>query len=201
MHPTSPPDSSRRTFLKWATNGIGAIFAFVLGVPAVAFLVDPRNRPKPAGDLRPVSGVRLSEVGSEPVQGVIRDIRHDAWTLYPSDVLGRIWIRRTKPGKTRDCYVVLSKVCPHLGCAVNANADQAHDPGFTCPCHNGRFTADGALAPVDPGPPPRGMDAFEFDVAADPANPDPDNRDLLLVKFEVFKQGVSESAKAARREP
>ena len=34
------------------------------------------------------------------------------------------------------------------------------------------------------------MDKFDFEVRADPANPDPDNRDLLLVKFEVFRQGV-----------
>jgi menaquinol-cytochrome c reductase iron-sulfur subunit len=195
VHPTSPPDDSRRTFLKWATNGIGAIFAVVLGVPAVAYVIDPRNRPKPPADLHAVSGVRLSEVGADPVQGVVREVRYDAWTFYPNDVLGRVWVRRIKPGKEKDCYIVLSTVCPHLGCSVNANANQAADPGFTCPCHVGRFTADGALAAVDPGPPPRGMDHFDFDVVADPANPDPENRDQLLVKFEVFRQGVPEAEK------
>jgi menaquinol-cytochrome c reductase iron-sulfur subunit len=195
VQPTSPPVNGRRTFLKWATNGIGAIFAFVLGAPAVAYLFDPRNRPQPSSDLRPVTGVKLSEVGADPVQGVLRDVRRDAWTLYPNDVLGRVWVRRLKPGKTQECYVVLSTICPHLGCSVNANANQGADPGFTCPCHDGRFTADGALAPVNPGPPPRGMDHFAFEVAADPANPDPENRDLLLVKFEVFRQGVPEDQK------
>ena len=195
MEPQSPPDDARRTFLKWATNGLGAIFAALFGVPAVAYVVDPLNRPKAASDLRPVRGIRLSEVGEAPVQGVIRDVRRDAWTLYPNDVLGRVWIRRVKPGKEKDCFVVLSNVCPHLGCAVNANADQAADPGFTCPCHNGCFSADGSLKAVNPGPPPRGMDAFEFDVAVDPENADPENRDLLLVKFEAFKQGVPEADK------
>ena len=192
MQPTSPPDDGRRSFLKWATNGIGAIFAVVLGVPAVAYLFDPRNRPTPPKDFRPVSGVRLSEVTSDPVQGVLRDVRRDAWTLYPNDVLGRVWVRRLKPGKEKDCYIVLSTICPHLGCSVNANSPWATDPGFTCPCHVGQFSADGAYVA---GPPPRGMDKFDFEVAADPANPDPDNRDLLLVKFEVFRQQVEESEK------
>ena len=39
------------------------------------------------------------------------------------------------------------------------------------------------------------MDKFDFEVAADPANPDPDNRDLLLVKYEVFRQQVPEAEK------
>jgi Rieske Fe-S protein len=192
VQPTSPPNDGRRSFLKWATNGIGAIFAVVLGVPALAYVFDPRNRPLPPKDFRPVSGVRLSEVGAEPVQGVLRDVRRDAWTLYPNDVLGRVWVRRIKPGKEADSYVVLSTICPHLGCSVNMNDNWATNPGFTCPCHVGQFTPDGVYVA---GPPPRGMDKFEFEVAADPANPDPDNRDLLLVKFEVFRQQVPEAEK------
>jgi menaquinol-cytochrome c reductase iron-sulfur subunit len=191
-----PSNDSRRSFLKWATNGLGAIFAAIFGVPIVCYLIDPRNRPNPPSALRPVRGVRLSEVtGDMPVQGVLRDVRRDAWTLYPNDVLGRVWICRTKQGNTKDCYVVLSTVCPHLGCAVNANADQHTDPGFTCPCHDGRFERDGCRKAQNPGPPPRNMDALEFDVAADPDNPDPDNRDLLLVKYEKFKQAVPENDK------
>ena len=196
VHPQPPPNDSRRSCLKWATNGLGAIFAAIFGFPAACYLIDPRNRPEPPKELQAVRGIRLSELRTgQPVQGVIRNVRRDAWTLYPNDVLGRVWILRVKDGKDEDCYTVLSNVCPHLGCAVNANGDQESQPGFTCPCHDGRFTADGKLQAQNPGPPPRGMDALEFKVDRDPDGPDPENRDLLLVKYEVFKQGVPEAEK------
>ena len=43
--------TDRRSFLRWAIHGLGSIFAVVLGVPAVAFLIDPRNRPAREGGL------------------------------------------------------------------------------------------------------------------------------------------------------
>ena len=155
MQPTSPPNDGRRTFLKWATNGIGAIFAVVLGAPAIAYLFDPRNRPLPSSDLRAVAGVKLSEVGNDPVQGVLRDVRHDAWTRSIRPMLGRVWIHRLKPGKTKDCYVVLSTTCPHLGCSVNANANQAADPDCLSLPRRSLHGRRSRLA-VNPGPPPPG---------------------------------------------
>jgi menaquinol-cytochrome c reductase iron-sulfur subunit len=180
---SEPPN--RRTFLDWAIHGIGALFAVVFGAPAVAYLIDPRNRPSPAGDFRPVAGVKLSEIGAAPVQGVIRNVRRDAWTLYPSDVIGRVWIHRVRPGNDQDCFQIFSTVCPHLGCSINGNADQAANPGFTCPCHNGQFSVDGVRRPNGPGyenPAPRDMDALEFRIVGE----------TLEVKYQVFEAARSE---------
>ena len=44
---TQQAEPPRRTFLKWLTHGIGAVFAVVLGAPVIAYLIDPLNRPKP----------------------------------------------------------------------------------------------------------------------------------------------------------
>ena len=55
--------------------------------------------------------------------------------------------------------VVLSAVCPHLGCIVQWEKDKQD---FLCPCHAGYFTADGA---VISGPPPRALDKIPFTVA------------------------------------
>lgn len=43
----------------------------------------------------------------------------------------------------------ISKVCPHLGCIVQATA-----AGFDCPCHGSRFGSDGAVLR---GPAPKGL--------------------------------------------
>ena len=66
----------RRSFLKWATNLLGALFGAVLGIPAVGYLLDPRNRPAPAGDFK-LAG-RLNDLKpGVPQQVVIRNVRRD----------------------------------------------------------------------------------------------------------------------------
>jgi cytochrome b6-f complex iron-sulfur subunit len=37
-------------------------------------------------------------------------------------------------------FVVLSLVCPHLGCIVEPS-----EGGYACPCHGSRFNADGSI--------------------------------------------------------
>ena len=53
------------------------------------------------------------------------------------------------PKDEKSKYVVVQRICPHLGCTVNATAD-----GFACPCHGSRFKSDGEVVR---GPAPRGM--------------------------------------------
>src|SRR5437660_10573602 len=93
-------DPNRRSFLKWCTHGLGVVFAAIFGAPALAYLLDARNRQAPESAFRPIRGVRVGDVEdlNRPVQGVIRDIRHDPWTLHPHDVIGRVWIVRATPG-------------------------------------------------------------------------------------------------------
>src|SRR5438105_4671456 len=108
--PSSPP---RRSFLKWATHGLGALFGVVLGIPALAYLIDARNRAAPAGDFKPVA--RLKELAvNVPQQVVIHDVRKDAWTLHPNDVIGRVWLIR----RDNDQVEAFTTICPHLGCSV-----------------------------------------------------------------------------------
>src|SRR6516162_8986634 len=87
------PSHPRRSFLAWAVAGLGALFSAVLGAPVVAFVMDPRNRTGPSGDFRAVDGVTVRDLQPNvPVQGTLRSVRRDAWTLYPNDVIGRVWI-------------------------------------------------------------------------------------------------------------
>ncbi len=166
----------RRSFLKWATHGLGALFAALLGVPAVLYLIDPRNRQAAAGDFKTVA--RFSELPvNVPTQVVIRDVRKDAWTLHPSDVVGRAWLIR----RDGDQVEAFTTICPHLGCSVNYEKEAKL---FICPCHGGTFLLTGHRKEDTPtsNPAPRGMDRLE--CRRDPANPD-----FIQVKYQNFYQG------------
>jgi Rieske Fe-S protein len=175
-HP-APPPPERRSFLKWACHGLGALFAAVLGAPAVAYLIDARNRPAADGDFKTVA--RLSELEKDkPFQAVVRAVRRDAWTLHPNDVVGRVWLIR----REGDEVEAFTTICPHLGCSVNYEAQAQR---FICPCHNGQFDLQGQRPPEHAGttnPAPRGMDRLE-------CRRDPDNQDLIQVKYVNFRQG------------
>jgi len=166
----------RRTFFKWVTHGLGALFATIVGLPALAFLIDAHRRPARAGQFKTVA--RLDElVEGVPQQVVIHEVRRDAWTLHPNDVIGRAWlIRRDK--QTVDAFTT---ICPHLGCSVNF-VDK--DKLFICPCHGGTFELSGQRLEkagfVNPAP--RGMDRLE--CRRDPVDPQ-----LIQVKYENFIQG------------
>lgn len=145
----------RRTFLQWLIHGLNGVFAVLLGVPAVAYLLDPRNRPAPEGALRTVARLRALRVG-EPYAAVVRATRRDAWTLHPDDVIGRVWLVRQPDDTVR----AFTQICPHLGCPIGHQGDQ-----FTCPCHHATFDSQGVrLMEGGDNPAPRNMDSLQCDV-------------------------------------
>jgi quinol---cytochrome c reductase iron-sulfur subunit, bacillus type len=184
-HPTTEPQP-RRSFLKLAIHSMGALFAAILGIPAALYLVDARNRPVREKGFRAVDGLKLTDLQvGQPLQGTIRDVRQDAWTLHPNDVVGRVWVIKTREftGKpTKQDLTVFTTICPHLGCSINCNADVA--TGFTCPCHNAQFKQDGAVVtkPDYSNPAPRGMDTLEWTV-------NDEQPDILRVEYVNFRQG------------
>jgi Rieske Fe-S protein len=146
-----------------------------LGIPALAYFLDARNRKAEASDFRTVA--RLTDLPEGvPTQVVIRDVRRDAWTLHPDDVIGRVWLIRHGADKLD----VFTTICPHLGCSINF----AKDAGlFICPCHNGTFELSGQRKEGTAGanPAPRGMDRLEWQ--RDPANPE-----FVQVRYQNFIQ-------------
>jgi len=55
----------------------------------------------------------------------------------------------------------LSAVCTHLGCIVQW---QEEEDLFLCPCHAGRFAADGT---VISGPPPEALETLPVTLEGD----------------------------------
>ena len=120
----------RRTFLEWSINGLSAVFAAVLGLPAIAYLTDARNRPARETGMRTVA--KLSELeGGVPKEFVIRETRRDAWSLHPDDVVGRVLLIR-RPNNEVDAFTT---ICPHLGCSV----DRTDDRVFVSPATEANF--------------------------------------------------------------
>lgn len=189
-------DPNRRSIIAWAIYGISAIFSAIIGIPALCYFIDPRHRKAPESSFKVVEGIKLDElVENNPVQGVIRDRRVDGWTLYPNDVIGRVWVieRCARPvfqsvadvkrfnddAESKERFLwVYTTICPHLGCFVNLDATGT---AFACPCHAATFRADGERA-ADSNPAKRGMDRLEWEIDTD----DPDfNR--LKVKYVRYK--------------
>ncbi len=192
-HPTPPYDPTRRGFISFVTNGLGAIFAVILGAPAVGYILDPLSRAVGAASMRLVEGVRFDQLATNvPIQGVIRDIRRDGWTLYPSDTLGRVWVVKRTTGpldperlrnmtqeQRNEQVAVFTTICPHLGCSVNFNGSN-----FACPCHAAQFAVNGTRL-NDENPAQRGMDTLDWTV--DDVDP---NR--LRVVYLNFQASVAE---------
>ena len=190
--------TERRSFLAFATAGLGALFTVFLGAPIAAYVTDPRNRKGAAGDFRMVDGLNLDTLTKGiPVQGVLSDTRRDAWTLHPNDVVGRVWVilKKDPPipanvtGTDAELLDVFTTICPHLGCSVNLNQDQQANPGFTCPCHSAQFDLAGCRKAPASNPAARDMDGLEWKIDVDPANPE---RKMLFVKYQSYKASIAE---------
>jgi menaquinol-cytochrome c reductase iron-sulfur subunit len=172
----------RRSFLKWTINSLGAVIGAVLGIPAVAFLVDARNRPAPQTGFRPITKLSELEI-NQFKEFVIRETRRDAWNLHPDDIVGRIWMVR-KPG---DKVLAWTTTCPHLGCSINRT-----ETGFLCPCHGASFDDNGKRLTPDANPAPRDMDTLPVDKIDLPIEPGQPPDFEIQVEFAHFKASQPE---------
>jgi len=188
---------NRRRLLEWLCRAITVAWAGVLAVPGVRYVIDPLHRRRGEGAVaRRVA--RLEDLVPEvPKLLPVTGSRRDAWTLYPEETIGRVWlIRRTGEGIAPEEAVVeaFTSVCPHLGCLVER--DDARD-GFHCPCHKAVFDASGEAVPNGElgriNPTPRGMDRLECRLVSDEES----GPLWVEVTYEKFEYGLTE--KRARR--
>ncbi len=133
------PPQQRRNFLMIMLGGVGGLLAVAAGWPVVRFLM-PSGKGGSAGqvtlsrDVFAASSTHFFQYQGRP-----------AVVLQPS------------PGT----FVALSAVCTHLGCIVQW---QEEDNQFLCPCHAGRFSADGAVVS---GPPPKPLESLPVTLEGD----------------------------------
>jgi cytochrome b6-f complex iron-sulfur subunit len=107
---------SRRDFLKLARDGFLTLSGAMAFVGFLRFLdYDPNPAPKTEFDL---GSAEKYPLGSR--------------TILPE--IPALLIH------TESGFSALSLVCTHLGCTLEQESD-----GFTCPCHNSRFNAEGKV--------------------------------------------------------
>lgn len=145
------PDSqlSRRDFIKAATVIVGGAITFVLGLPAIVYLINPALRSGGKESWVPIGKLDQIPVGV-PYPFSFTQVQVNGWERTATNHGGFV-IRQSEDPKD---ILILNSKCTHLGCTVNwkneANA-------FTCPCHDARFSMSGQVLA---GPPPRPLDRY-----------------------------------------
>ena len=184
----------RRNVLKWLSSALGTASAALIAIPGgrfVAGALRPRRRDEPV--LQRVA--RLHDlVPGRPTQVAVIGNRRDAWTLYPDEVIGRVWLVRQSEatGEGQPPRVAaFTAVCPHLGCTIQLGATGKE---FVCPCHRAAFGFDGAPANDAKGGQkshaPRGMDALECRVSRDAHD-----EWWVEVAYEKFEPGLTKQVR------
>ena len=129
--------SSRRTFIGACLGGLGVIAAAAVSWPLFRYLA-PRSGGENAGK------VVIPDT----------DVREGEARFFEFAGSAAVLVR-----KRGGDLVAFSAVCTHLGCIVQWEKDKQD---FLCPCHAGRFSADGD---VTAGPPPKPLKKVPFTVA------------------------------------
>ena len=133
----SPPQ--RRKFLFTMLGGLGALIGAASAWPVFRFL-------------SPIEASGTGEKVAIPRADVAQGKAHFfQYRGKPAVVL------QPAPGQ----FVALSAVCTHLGCVV-AWQEQAGE--FLCPCHGGRFSAEGQVLG---GPPPSPLESLAVELDGD----------------------------------
>lgn len=167
-----PQDGSRRKFMVAGAGAVGACVAGVVVVPAASILTHPLRVPTTSGSDAFIPVGRLTQFqGSAPVKVDLYADKVDAWNRVVQVKVGSAWVQR-RDGE----LVAMSTVCPHLGCAIDYDAD---NDKFLCPCHDSFFSRAGE---VETGPSPRGMDTLEVQT----------EDEMVAVRYQRFKQGTED---------
>jgi menaquinol-cytochrome c reductase iron-sulfur subunit len=168
--------NSRRGFLaKFTAVACGGLATLAPMAAGVWTFLDPLRRKGAAASFLPVTELSAIPDDGVPRQFAVVSERIDAWTGFPREPIGAVYLRREKGSKEVEA---LSATCPHAGCFIELEGEARC---FRCPCHNSSFTLDGGI--IEPSPSPRAMDAIECRVGANGE---------VAVKWENFYSGIAE---------
>jgi quinol---cytochrome c reductase iron-sulfur subunit, bacillus type len=159
----------RRGLLKYVAGAVATFVGIVVGAPAIAYLGAPLAR-KESANWIPVGPVNSFAPGI-PKLVALTISRAEGWRQILQT--RTCWVSIS----TRGEIMVFNGRCTHLGCAYSWQTQGRNAGTFLCPCHEGTYSADGAVLS---GPPPRPLDELESRIEAD----------QLVVKYEDFQLGT-----------
>ncbi len=143
---------SRRDFITMVTAGVGAVITAAVGLPAIAYLIEPALQSGSSKDAWvPLGKLDSFEVG-KPALATFTRSKVNGWEKSVNSY-GAFVLRKSETE-----VVVLSNVCTHLSCRVNWESDKKQ---YVCPCHDAHFNIDGKVVS---GPPPRPLDVYQTKV-------------------------------------
>lgn len=154
---SGPGGISRRDFIKVVTGIVGGVIGATIGVPAIAYVLDPAFQAGGKQAWIPVGKVADMKVG-QPYAFSFTRTQVNGWERT-STTHGGFAIRNSD--NLQD-IVILNSRCTHLGCTVNWKPEAQ---AFVCPCHDAKFSKEGVVLG---GPPPRPLDRYgQFRVSPD----------------------------------
>lgn len=164
---------NRRSFFG-ALMAIGSVgMGAILSVPVLRYVLYPLYAKASGTEWSNVGNMSEFVSATAPVRKTITFAQRDGWREVVS--AQSVYVSRSAEGQLE----VLSAICPHLGCSVSWQPTQSE---FVCPCHGGRFKADGQHVY---GPPPRAMDKLATRVKGN----------MLQVRFQYFRSNVPNQEK------
>ncbi|MEO6867111.1 MAG: ubiquinol-cytochrome c reductase iron-sulfur subunit [Gaiellales bacterium] len=147
-------EMTRGQFLTAATVGVGGLMGALIAVPAAGMALGPifggeKFEPALLGMIDEFKDgvftkVVLTQHADKPDAYVRKKVAFVRANTKPED--------DTLALEGQGDFTVVSNICMHLGCPV-----QASDAGFICPCHGGAYNKDGGRTA---GPPVRPLDRF-----------------------------------------
>ncbi|MBN1910800.1 MAG: Rieske 2Fe-2S domain-containing protein [Pirellulales bacterium] len=173
----SKPNEPRRGFLaKMAAVVLGLVAIAVPGAVGLITALNPFRQKGAGGQFFRVTTLDVLPEDGTPQRFPIISDRRDAWTLFPDEPIGFVYLRRVKPDEVK----ALNVICPHAGCFIGYDAKAN---GFLCPCHVAHFDLDGRRTD-EHSHSPRDMDTLD-DVEIR-------NGNEVWVRFENFKNGTAD---------
>ncbi len=134
-------DINRRKFMEIGIYAISGTITAVSGTAFARFAIGPSFKEQKSKWIE-VELEESQDEGSDFERVVLEYENKDGWLTDNARTLA--YVKRVKEDKV----IAISAGCTHLGCIVTWDEDQKI---FKCPCHDGRFDADGK---VISGPPP-----------------------------------------------
>lgn len=167
---------NRRGFLCNAAAFVAAAAALLVPAIAgiVAFLNPLRQKGRSGQFIRLTMLDALSADGTPQRVAVVAE-RTDAWTKFPPEPVGAVFLRRMG-----DKVTALQVICPHAGCSINFKS-MSEGGRFSCPCHAANFNLNGKRIDANSFS-PRDMDTLEVEIR--------DNNEVW-VKYQNFLAGTA----------
>lgn len=145
---------NRRDFIKVTTGIVGGLIGVTVGLPAIVTLLDPAFKGGAKEGWVPVGKLADMQVGT-PYAFSFTRVQVNGWERTSTSHGGFVVRKSEDPND----ILVLNSRCTHLACTVNWKEEAQ---AYVCPCHDAKFSKDGAVLG---GPPPRPLDRYrEFHV-------------------------------------